>query len=653
MQIAVLRRILLFLIVPASCLAQEADLPEKISSIAEQLSADDFDPGAADIFADRLYDLTEDPVKINSGDEEEISRLFFLTGFQVRVIADYVKRSGRIVSPYEIANIPGFDKETTEMMIPFITYKSTPRSQSDTVFIGHSFLTNLIVKPSSSDTSLPGSPWKVLTRYRFRANSFSGGFGMEKDPGERLFSGKFPVMDFCSGFLSWQGSGIIKKVVIGDYSARFGQGTAINSGIRSSLSLTLPGYLAGKNEIRPYTSSDVNNFFRGLAAEFSFNKLDLSVFFSSKGIDATLNDEGTSITSLYKTGIHNSRETILKKDAAGEISYGMHFSYSFSNLRTGILWTENRYSLPLIPDKVNPTDLYAFKGERNTLYSIYYNYLFKRLIFFGEFTYTGLKAHAFVQGLSLRPADRLTINLLYRQYSSAFVSFHSNESSGSSGRNETAVLGNFIFEAAKNLFISAGSEIRYFPWLRYRCSSPSTGSRNEINIKYLPSDRLSLETVFNSRTSMADKISESGIHTQEEVSTRSVRGSAKYSPAGNISFTTRIDYKLADPSGSKGTQLLQDINIRASGLHVSLWLRYSIFNTDGFESGIYTWENDLRNSFSIPVMYGSGSRSYIMVSWKPVEMIELRFKYALTIKEETGTSAKPNHEFKFGLKIDI
>ena len=56
--------------------------------------------------------------------------------------------------------------------------------------------------------------------------------------------------------------------------------------------------------------------------------------------------------------------------------------------------------------------------------------------------------------------------------------------------------------------------------------------------------------------------------------------------------------------------LLQDISIRFRKIPVSIWMRYCIFNTGGFESGIYTWENDLLNSFSIPVMYGSGNRAY-------------------------------------------
>jgi hypothetical protein len=648
-------RIVFFLLMfPVFSRGQEINISERISAIAEELAADEDDPAVTDLYSDRLYELVQEPVKINSGNEDEISRLFFLTAFQVQVLIDYVKTAGGIVSPYEIAGIPGFDRETTEMMIPFITFENSSPYKKETVRLKHTLLSGFSLKSSISDTAAPGSAWKTVTKYKFTTGNFTGGLTMEKDPGEKLFDKDPPFVDFFSGYLAWRGSGLIKKVIIGDFSARFGQGTGINTGLKSGLSLTTTGYLTCRNEIRPYTSTEENNFFRGIAAEFSLKKMEISTFFSSNRIDATLNKEGSSITSLYKSGLHNSEGTLLKKDAAREISYGFNFSWNLNKLRTGVLWTENRFSLPMIPEQANPLNLNSFQGDKNSLYTIYYNYLFKRFNFYGEFSSSGSKKYAFVQGVSVRPSDRLNINFLYRHYSQGYVSFHgSGPLSSSSGKNESAILGNFTFEAAKYLFISAGSEIRYFPWLRYRCSVPSTAKKHEVRIRYLPSERLSLETLYNYKSSLVDINSESGMTAQEEVNTRSVKGVVKYSPADNIFFATRIDFKIADPHGSRGSMLMQDISIRFRKIPVSIWTRYCIFNTEGFESGIYTWENDLLNSFNIPVLYGSGKRHYIMISWKPMKNMEIRFKYGLTSREDALTAEKNIREYKFQLKIDI
>ncbi len=637
--------------------SQTEKLSAYIVAIAEELAADESDPGAVEIFTERLYELFEDPVMINSGDEKEITRLFFLTDFQIKALADHVRRAGRIISHFEIANIPGFDRETVEMMIPFITLEESLQNFNDSARLRHSVLTNFIYKSSLEDTTLLGSPWKILTKYKLMSGSFSGGFTAEKDPGEKCFTDNPPLPDFFSAYLTYKGAGLIKRIVLGDYSARFGQGTSMNTGIRTGLSLTAPGYLAGRSEIRPYTSTDENNFLRGTAAEFSVRNLDMSIFFSANKIDATLNDSGNSmdlsIRSFYKTGLHSTPATIIKRDAVTETTYGINMSYNLYNLRVGFMWSENSLSLPVIPVITNPADKYDFKGNKNTLYTLYYNSLFKRFLFFGEFSSGGQDKYALVQGLTLRPSDRLNINFMFRDYSTGYVSFHGNGPGGSSpNSNEYGILGNFIYEAAKYLFINAGSEIKYYPWLRYRCSAPSMAKRYELKIRYYPSDRLTFETLYNYRFSMVDGQDDIGIPKQDEIITQSIRGSVKYSPADNITFVTRIDYKEVGPSGSRGSLLLQDMNIKLKKVPVSLWVRYCIFNTGGFESGLYTWENDLLYSFSVPVMYGSGSRVYLMVSWKIGDKGEIRLKYATTTSV-TKTSFDEFQEFRIQFKINI
>ena len=125
--------ILVFIITPHNANGQSEKYSENIIEIAEELAADDSDPEAVSIFIDRLHELTENPVKINSSGENEISRLFFLSDFQVKALAEYVHSSGQVVSVYEIATIPGFDKETAEMIIPFISLENNLVNNSDSV----------------------------------------------------------------------------------------------------------------------------------------------------------------------------------------------------------------------------------------------------------------------------------------------------------------------------------------------------------------------------------------------------------------------------------------------------------------------------------------------------------------------------------------
>ncbi len=650
--------IIIFLSAPFLAFSQEINQSERITAIAEELASDEENPGDADLFADLLYELSENPVRINSGDENEISRLFFLTDFQVKVLADYIKTSGRIVSPFEIANIPGFDREITEMLIPFITFDLKFTLFQDSVRSRQILLANFTFKTSMQDSSFIGSPWKSLIKYKLTAAGFSCGFTAEKDPGEKLFSGRPPMPDFLSGYLSYEGHNILRHIILGDFSVRFGQGTCINTGMRTGLSLSTPGFLSGRNEIKPYTSVDENNFFRGAAVELSYKNIDFSFFVSRKKIDASLNDSADSadltIKSFYKTGLHNNSESILKKDAATETGYGVNLSYNFNNLRTGVVLKETTFSLPVLPLITDPANRFDFSGRKNTLLSVYYNALFKRFIFFGEFSASGLNNNAFVQGVSIRPADRMNINFVYRSSSHNFVSFHaSGPSGGSVNSNEYGMFGNFTIEAARYFFISAGSDIRYYPWLRFRCSSPSLAKKYELKLRYLPSQKLTFEALYNYRSTIVDNGDENRIPGQNEIMTSSVRGSVKYSPADYLTIIIRADYKMVNPSGSKGMLLLHDINLRFRNFPVSVWMRYCIFNTGGFESGIYAWENDLLNSFSIPGLYGNGNRAYIMASCKIANRVQFRLKYCINSTEVINNRMNEVQELKLQLRITI
>jgi hypothetical protein len=649
---------LLLIIISPELLCQEANISERISEIAEEIASQGEENGSVDQLSDLLYELSQDPVKINSGYETEISRLFFLTDFQVKILADYVRTTGKILTPFEIANIPGFDRETAEMLIPFITLVQISRSPADSSKIHQSILSNFTRKISAQDTSSLGSQWRILTKYKISYGSFTAGFTTEKDPGEKYLSGSKPVPDFISGFLSFNGTGFVKQIIIGDFSARFGQGTNINTRLMGKLPLTSTGYLSGRNEIRPYTSTDENKYFRGIAAELTFKRIDLNMYISENKIDATMNQDCdssvTTVRSLYTSGLHNTTLSISKKDILKETDYAIHLSVNHRNTRSGIVLSGTRFSVQIEPDKSAPENLFDFDGATNEVYTFYYNTSLKRSILFGEVSITGKKKYAAIQGMSFRPASRLNLNLFYRYYSPGFVSFRGGGmSQSSSNSNEYGILGNLTFEAARYTFISGGIDLCYYPWLRYRNSSPSMAKRYEIRIKYTPSQKVNIEVLYSSKSSTADGIRENQIPAQSESLSSSIKCSVRYAPNESVSFIAQTGYKTVQPRGGSGFLLLQDVNIKKSGFPVSVWFRYAIYNTASYESGIYTWENDLLNSYSIPVMYGNGSRSYLMISWRLSRKAEIRFKYGITSSIGSDNEIKNVNEVRIQARLNL
>lgn len=644
------------ILLPIQCFGQETINSDLIISIAEELAADDSDPEAVTTFIDKLNELTENPVKINSSSENEISRLFFLSDFQVKALAEYTHSSGQIVSVYEIAAIPGFDRETVEMIIPFITLENKLVINSDSVRWRNVLMSNISLKSGNNNSAYLGTLWRILTKYKFTAGGFSGGMTMEKDPGERLLSGSLPVPDFLSAHFAYKGRGVIKRIIVGDYAARFGQGSNLNTGIRRGISLTSSGYMSASDEIVPYTSTEENRFLRGIAAEFSLRNLGISVYFSKNFADATINTSSDSmnkfIESLYPGGLHNTPSLLKKKDAVSIEFYGISCSYNFNNLKVGLAWTENRLSLPILATIIDPENIYSFRGHRNSLYTIYYNSFIRKILLYGELSLNDNNRIALIQGMSFRPSDRLSINLLFRNYSAGYTTFYGQgPGSGSKTSNECGILGNFTFEAARHLFISAGCDVYNFPWLKYWCSAPSRGVRKELKVRYLPTEKLVFDASYDYRFSMADSAEGQGIAAQKMLITRSLRASAHYTVNSNLTLCTRADFKKADPSGSKGMMLFQELSYRFPKIPVTLWARFCLFNTTGWDSRIYTYENDLLYSYSIPALSGEGSRSYFMVKWSVSDWAELRIKYGITSLISSDKSSPDTEEIKIQFRI--
>jgi len=614
---------------------------DDIINIAEELAQDDTDPEAAVIFLEQLQELTENPVKINSADESELSRLFFLSEFQIKSIEDHVKSTGSILSVYEIASIPGFNRHTAEIMIPFITLEKNLNRPDELTRVRNRLITNLIFKPGESDSSSPGSALKILTKYKVESGPVSAGITIEKDAGEKLFPGSPPLPDFISGYVAFSGHGFIRKLIAGDFSARFGQGISVNTGIHTGISLTSTGYSLSRNEIKPYTSTDENNFFRGVAAELATGKIKLMILFSYNNIDATINtsDDSASfyIENFYRSGLHNTVSLMTKKDAVTEMFYGADLNYNLRSFTFGINWSETRLSVPVMTGSSDPEDLYEFQGRSSSILSAYYTGSPGKSLLFGEISTDLSYNSALVQGFAFRPSDRLTINCLLRRYSPGYNSLHGRGPGNHSFTgNEEGILGNFTFEAASHLFISAGYDLCHYPWLKYRTSFPSISKKYEVKLRYLPASIINLEVSCNRKYSINDRQTDRGIATGKETDATTIKTITRFTLNDKLSLNTRIDYKWISQSGSRGMIMAQDLAYRFAGIPVKLWARYCIYTTDDWDSRIYLYENDLLYSFSIPAFSGKGTRSYIMAKWDIGDFAELRVKYGLTSRSGTN-----------------
>jgi len=636
--------------------AQENVNEELISKVAEEISSVEESATDLETLTDKLYELENDPVRINSGNYREILRLFFLSEYQIRALVEYVRINGRIVSPREILNIKGFDAGTVRRMLPFITLGDTRGILSRRVWLRQNMLANLSLKSGCNDTTQKGSQIKALIKYGIETGSFSAGFTIEKDAGEKFLSGNPPLPDFLSGYICYTGKGMVKKVIAGDFSARFGFGNIINTGFRTGLSLAEPGLLSVECEIRPYTSTDENNFFRGTAAVIGGKTAEITLFASLNNIDATTATDKDSVNyvkSLYTAGIHNTSGTLLKKDILKEFTWGINIAGYFRNLTAGLLLTENTFSLPFLPSESEPENFYDISGRKNLLAGFYYSAALGRFIISGEAA-TGPDLHpAAVQSFTFVPSDRISFSFLYRYFSPAFCSFHGKGVfSGSKPANTEALFGNIKFEAAKNLFLSAGTEIKRHMWVKYLANFPSHELRSEIRAKYYP-EKLNIEAIYNYCLSESNLNGKTGMPEIKTVKTNTFSLRIKYMPEEYLTLLTRADLKTCSHTDGAGMLISQYAALEFKRLPLRLWFRYCIFSTEGWDTRIYAYENDLVNSFSIPALYNKGTRTYMMAEWNISGKIYLRFKYGITSKIINSDTEEFSDEIKFQVRIRL
>lgn len=636
--------------------AQEKTNEEMIQSMAEEISSTGENSDDLELFTENIHYLEIDPVRINLGSLKENRRLFFLSEYQIRALSEYVKKNGKIISLNEISSVSGFDNETAAMIAPFITLEESINGDNyQSRKPRQTLLSIFSVKPGFEDPDAEGSQWKILTKYRFGAGRFSGGFTSEKDAGEKYFSGTPLMPDFFSGFLSFKGPGILREVIAGDFSAQFGTGAVINTGFRSGLSVAVPGVLTPLCDIRPHTSTEENNFFRGMAVTLGKGKIETTLFASYNKIDATIDISGDSlnksVTSLYKSGIHNTEAVLGKKDVLKEFTWGINTAVYFRSVSAGIIVTENIFSLPFSSVRSGPEDLYDFCGTRNSLAGIWYSLSAGRFIISGEAASgPGIK-YAFTESVSFVPADRISFSFLYRYYSPGFISFHGKSAfSGSAPANEEAVLGSLKFEAGRNFFISAGTEFRRRPWAAYLTCFPSSSLQSEVRANFMP-HKYRIETVYRFRSCSSDLNVTRGVPDIKDVSTHSVTLKIKHIVSDRLSLAARADIKNCNSGISPGMMLCNDLLWQPAAVPVRLWFRYALFSTGGWDTRIYAYENDLTDSFSIPALYGKGSRTYFMIEYKPVRPVMLRVKYGITSKMEDSGMEGFSNELKLQIRV--
>lgn len=648
-----IRRVAIVIVIPALflspllCQEENRAFGESVEEI--MALADDADPTA---LLEELAELKESPVTINSGDAMEIARLFFLTDFQVMVLADHVRKNGNVVTIYELALLPAFDRSTVMLMAPYVSLEPVTES----VHKGYGRTTVTLTGSTRFIAGVSDTEGvRSLLRLKHEQGRFSLGLTAENDPGEPFTFKDGYGTDFLSGYIEIEGNKFINKIIVGDYALRMGEGLVFNSSQWMGSWLSSPSFMSGRSTAAPYTSAEENSFFRGVSLMAGGMNAGAVLFASSNKIDARIlcNEDSiaTGVSNLVRGGLHITESQLGARNSLTETVAGLHLTAGAQKVRGGVTASATWFSLPFRPDRRKPENLHAFEGSRLMNLAADLRAGTGPVLIFAEAGMSLPGSWAATAGLRAKPSGRVTFNILLRHFSPEYHAFHSGAfKAGSGSGNETGLAASVHLEAARHLFVTAAADHYRIPWLRYRSSAPSYGNRIEVKGEYLPRDDISLRLSYTSSSREYDSASETGtalsvIHTRQQLSF-----ALNCNPAKGLRLTTRASASFITPSEEKGYLLCQDFSYTFHKVPLRIWFRYAIGSSDGWDSRLYAWEADLLSSFSVPALYGEMTRSFIMLSWEPAEWVEARLKYAFTDPGiDSGAGLK--HELKGQVRI--
>ncbi|MGE5107059.1 MAG: helix-hairpin-helix domain-containing protein [Sphingobacteriales bacterium] len=593
-----------------------------------------------DTYLQLLSNFKRNPLNLNQADENDLKELHFLTALQIKNFTRYRNAFGALVSIYELQAIPTWDVETIQKIIPFVTVHPVVNLKEE---LGkrfsegnHSLLLRETYvaeksrgfkqKDSANATSFyPGSRDKAFFRYKYvYKNLLQYGIAGEKDAGEQFFKGNQKKgFDFYSAHLFARNFGVIKALALGDFTVNLGQGLIQWQSLAFKKSPDALNIKRQATVLRPYNSAGEINFHRGVGITLQIKNWEATVFGSYRKLDAnmvldTLTNEDF-ISSFLTSGYHRTNSEVADHGIEKQLAFGGNITYRENTWHLSANTIQYKFDLP-----VNKSDqaynAFALSGNRWANYSVDYSYTRRNVHFYGETALDYKNNHATTNGLLVSMDARADLALLYRNISKGYQAINANAFTESTfPTNEKGLYAGVTLRPVSTIRIDAYADIYSFPFLKFRVDAPSTGRDYLIQLYYKPNKQVEMYMRYRTEAKQQN-------YNPDDLTTTPIpfiprqdwRAQFSYKVSQQITLRNRVEvlwYDKKGPQSEQGFLTFFDVVYNPPMKPLSATMRLQYFETDGFSSRIYAYENDVLYSFSIPAYYDKGWRYYFNASY--------------------------------------
>lgn len=572
------------------CHAGAQELPRQVVSLLERQVEDG---GDVQEMAARFEEMMRTKVSINSMTRSRLEECGLFSAFQIESLLDYRKVSGDILSRSELALVDGFNESVAEMCGCFFTFDSENAVAAPYVE-PHLKHTVTLKAKSDYDTSGIGMTAKYSVSYDC---SFVAGLTVDSDAGEGLTPAHMP--DFVSAYASYDGTGVVKKMIIGDYSVRAGQGLVCWKAFSFTAFGAPSSAIKSQHSVRPYTSSVESGYFRGAAATLSLAGTEITLFASRAPVDARV--VGDSVyTSVVKDGYHRTAAENAKRHAMHEYAAGA------TAVREAGRWRIGFTAMAYCYDKANGRRVLDY--NRYQIYDGWWGNASADIFcywggcrFFAEAAVDAGASPAAVGGVLWSPFYSLEMSLLGRIYTKSYIAPHAGAySSLSSCSNQRGITWSARWLPSSSWELNTNLQYSYYPWSRYGIDGPSSAFKYRTEVEYMGGSRFAASAMLSGGPAPR------------------WRADCRYAFAGRWSAQARY----AGTLGGNGAF----IECACETRRLRLSARFTVWDTDGWGSRLYFYEGGVPQSFSIEARYGKGAGACLSVRYAPVKAVEVWLK---------------------------
>lgn len=603
-----------------------------------------------------LEQFKKSPLNLNTADADELKALRVLTDLQIENLIYYRKLFGRFINIYELQAVPSWDIITIRKILPYISIAVPVSMAQEAGKRFRSGTNSLLVRVSqilekskgfdrsTSGTKYLGSPQHIMLRYRYTyKNLLQFGMVADKDAGEQFLKGaQKNGFDFYSFHLFARKIGIIQSLALGDFTVNMGQGLIQWQSLAFKKSVDVMGVKRQSAILRPYNSAGEFYFHRGAGITIKKGNTEATVFASIRKISSnfvadTVNSEDF-VSSFLNSGYNRTLTEISKRNNLTQTAFGGNITYRTIRWHLGINGIYYGFSKP-VQKRSEPYNLYAISGKSWSNFSVDYSYTYRNFHFFGEAAADKNLHQAFVNGILISADPRVDVSIVHRAINKEYQAVYGNAfTENTYPTNEQGLYTGITIRPVVNWRLDVYADFYKFPWLKYLVDAPSYGKDFLAQVTFTPNKQVEIYSRFKSESKQANQSNNTTVTNYlVYLPKQNWRTQVSYKLNASITLRNRVEilwYDKEGPNRENGFLAYFDFVFKPLLKPFSGNIRLQYFETDGYNSRIYAYENDVLYSYSIPAFFDKGYRYYINLNYDAGKKLSFWLRWAQTIYPE-------------------